>query len=819
MSLQHQLIGHCACPMCSGDFEFEAVDVTETAGSLDPQSAPTFTDAQVINQIDSGYKWSGSQISYGFLNSGPSWANGEQTGFVAFNAQQKAATREIMELWDELIAVDLVETGSNPASADVNFGNTNTNISYAHAYYPNEYYDIGGSVWLNAPTYSGLYAPDYGDYYWLTIIHEVGHALGLSHPGAYNGGAPSYANDAEYAQDTRQWSVMSYFSASHTGADNNGGTGWKYAQTPMVHDILTIQSIYGADTTTRTGDTTYGFNSNAGKEIFDFSQNSAPVLTIYDTGGIDTLDLSGFSQRAIIDLTPGSYSSVGGVSNTMTNNLGIAHNTWIENAIGGSGNDTIRGNNLNNILDGNGGTDTAVFSGALTEYTLVEFGGIVAVLTGNGDGIDQLLDFEQIQFADQTVGTESAAKFDGLAYIASYGDLIAAFGADAQTGFEHYLSNGYGEGRTVDLFDARLYLGAYDDLRSIYGSDLEAATTHFITTGFAEGRSRDAFNGYEYIASYGDLIAAFGENAAAGINHFMENGFDEGRSISFDGLDYIAGYDDLIQAFGANSEAGAHHFIVNGMGEGRSTDPFDARLYLGAYDDLRSIYGSDLEAATTHFITTGFAEGRSRDAFNGYEYIASYSDLIVGIGEDAAAGVTHFLETGFDQGRSVLFDGLDYIASYDDLIQAFGANSEAGAHHFIVNGMGEGRSTDPFDARLYLGAYDDLRSIYGSDLEAATNHFITTGFAEGRDRDAFNGFKYIASYDDLISAFGENAAAGVNHFLESGFDEGRSITFDAEQYLANYSDLQAAFGDNTEAAAWHFIAFGYDEGRTDELIV
>ena len=294
MSVQHQLIGHCACPMCSGDFEFEAVDVTETAGSLDPQSAPTFTDAQVINQIDSGYKWTG-QISYGFLNSGPSWAYGEQNGFVAFNAQQKSATREIMELWDELIAVDLVETNSNPADADVNFGNTNTNIGYAHAYYPNEFYDVGGSVWLNAPSYSGLYSPDYGDYYWLTIIHEVGHALGLSHPGAYNGGSPTYANDAEYAQDTRQWSVMSYFSASYTGADNNGGTGWKYAQTPMVHDILTIQSIYGADTTTRTGDTTYGFNSNAGKEIFDFSQNNTPVLSIYDAGGIDTLDLSGFS--------------------------------------------------------------------------------------------------------------------------------------------------------------------------------------------------------------------------------------------------------------------------------------------------------------------------------------------------------------------------------------------------------------------------------------------------------------------------------------------------------------------------------------------
>jgi serralysin len=81
-----------------------------------------------------------------------------------------------------------------------------------------------------------------------------------------------------------------------------------------VHDIAAIQAIYGADMTTRTGDTTYGFNSNAGRDSYDFTKTPAPVMAIWDAGGIDTLDASGYATDQIIDLTPGSLSSIGGVT-------------------------------------------------------------------------------------------------------------------------------------------------------------------------------------------------------------------------------------------------------------------------------------------------------------------------------------------------------------------------------------------------------------------------------------------------------------------------------------------------------------------------
>ena len=87
-----------------------------------------------------------------------------------------------------------------------------------------------------------------------TTEHEIGHAIGLAHPGLYNGGSPTYDKDAFYQQDTHQYTVMSYFYADNTGADWRAGDGvWRYAQTPMVHDIMALQSIYGVETATRTG--------------------------------------------------------------------------------------------------------------------------------------------------------------------------------------------------------------------------------------------------------------------------------------------------------------------------------------------------------------------------------------------------------------------------------------------------------------------------------------------------------------------------------------------------------------------------------------
>jgi serralysin len=91
---------------------------------------------------------------------------------------------------------------------------------------------------------------------------------------------------------------MSYWDAEETGANrvNWEFLSYNYASTPSVHDVAAIQRIYGADMTTRTGDSVYGFNTTEEAfGAFDFVNSPTPVVTIWDAGGNDTLDLSGYA--------------------------------------------------------------------------------------------------------------------------------------------------------------------------------------------------------------------------------------------------------------------------------------------------------------------------------------------------------------------------------------------------------------------------------------------------------------------------------------------------------------------------------------------
>jgi hypothetical protein len=115
------------------------------------------------------------------------------------------------------------------------------------------------------------------------------------------------------------------------------------------------------------------------------------------------------------------------------------------------------------------------------------------------------------------------------------------------------------------------YIASYPDLIDAYGTDTHAATVHYIETGFANHEA-PTFNALQYIASYPDLIEAFGTDTDAATSHYIQTGFDEGRTATFDAFFYLAKYPDLRVAFNNVENLALDHYITTGFSEGRSVN-------------------------------------------------------------------------------------------------------------------------------------------------------------------------------------------------------------------------------------------------------
>lgn len=301
------------------------------------------------------YGWTNAAttpITYAFR------ASSTDPGFERFDANLIVQTEKAFALWADLANISFTRVGTG-TSGEAAYSNAATillqgdtdSAGYGWAYFPGDRSagSLAGDVFLN--TSNGDFEDvSLGSYEFLALVHEIGHAIGLNHPGAYNGGAPTYASNAEYAEDSRQYTVMSYFGAENTGAVH----GWNFAAAPLLHDISAVQQLYGINWSTRAGDTTYGFNATAGREAFAITSASDDVVfAIWDGGGNDTLDLSGYRDNARIDLHEEAFSDAGG----LVGNIAIARGAVVENASSGAGADTLIGNAANNVLRANANAD------------------------------------------------------------------------------------------------------------------------------------------------------------------------------------------------------------------------------------------------------------------------------------------------------------------------------------------------------------------------------------------------------------------------------------------------------------------------------
>ncbi|MBR0826204.1 M10 family metallopeptidase C-terminal domain-containing protein [Bradyrhizobium manausense] len=408
------------------------------------------TNNAEIDGLLGGTKWSGT-ITYSFPDSSSDYSsnyngNGEPTGsgFTQAPSQMQAAIVYAVGLINSYTNANIQYAGTN--GADIMVAQSPAANPTSYAYYPSSY-PSGGDIWFGTGYNYSL--ASLGNYYFATALHELGHAVGLKHSqetgGVSNVAVPSAHDDSEYT-------IMSY--RSYVGAALTGYTAEAYgfSQTYMANDILAMQTLYGANYNTQSGNTVYTWSPTAGQEFINGVGQLAPgggaggsanriFETIWDGNGVDTYDLSNYTTNLSLNLNPGAASTF---SSTQIAYLGNGHyasgnvynaylynndaRSYIDNAIGGSGNDTIIGNAIANVLTGGGGndaitggggndtinggsgTDTAVYSGSKANYGIsynsaTQVFTLVDLRSGTPDGTDTVSGAESFQFADGTVSS------------------------------------------------------------------------------------------------------------------------------------------------------------------------------------------------------------------------------------------------------------------------------------------------------------------------------------------------------------------------------------------------------------------------------
>ncbi len=345
---------------------------------------------EIATSLESQNRWDSNYITYSFKSSRlPYELDQDFDGSTQIRESMKKAVGEIFDYISTVTNLHFVYTDD---IGEIVFSSKQMSDpgTLGYTYQPRgDTVNSGGDVYINSSFSDADFQK--GGIGYSTLIHEIGHALGLNHP----------FGEGSYPGVDINETVMSYNPYEGYDEFNSHHFDISTFTTYQSADLMALQQMYAPNDTLQ--DNFYDLNSMLfSKDIYGYTGwITDNVCTIDDKGGIDTLSLQDLpsSYHQYINLTPGSESVI--TDGEVHHYLTLTKDTLIENLKATYSSDTIILNSADNTIEALSGYDTVY---DYTNYTpAIDKLSDTVVLKSPDGGFDILKDIERLYINDKEI--------------------------------------------------------------------------------------------------------------------------------------------------------------------------------------------------------------------------------------------------------------------------------------------------------------------------------------------------------------------------------------------------------------------------------